>query len=159
MLKPALAAHFKTYADTHRQPQSPVIRSTLELAIPLIAFHVLAMLSWIVIAAPAGRTLTLAHLAYVGIVGWYLSLDAGLGVLMALLFALCFPIAAITPRAVVVLIAVAGWGLQLAGRLVRPDRRSARPPAFFTKLLQALIGPLYFVARLVGIDPGGSSVA
>ncbi len=66
---------------------------------------------------------------------------------MALLFALCFPLAAITPRPVVVAAAIVGWLVQLAGHSVWEKNR----PAFLTNVLQALIGPLYFVAILGGI--------
>ena len=64
---------------------------------------------------------------------------------MALLMALCFPLAAVTPRPLVLAIALVGWAIQLAGHLVW-EKRS---PAFLANLLQALIGPLFFVAALV----------
>jgi uncharacterized membrane protein YGL010W len=146
MLKPALLAHFTRYADSHRHP---VNRLTHELAIPLIVFHVIAMLSWIVVAAPHGHALSLGHIAYVGVIAWYFALDARLAVLMALLYGMCFPIAAVTPRSVVVVFAIVGWAIQLAGHVVW-EKRS---PAFLTNLLQALIGPLFFAAVLVGMWP------
>jgi len=150
MLKPALEAQFQLYADYHRHPMN---RLTHKLAIPLIVFHVLAMLSWVSLGSTVGRALGfplhLGHLAYLAAVAWYLRLDARLGLLMALLLALGFPLSAVTPRPVVVGIALSGWLIQLAGHLVW-EKRS---PAFLTNLLQALIGPLFFVAVLVGVWP------
>ena len=46
-----------------------------------------------------------------------------------------------------VALAVVGWAVQLAGHSVREKNR----PAFLTNLLQALIGPLFFVAVLLGV--------
>lgn len=146
MLKPALAAHFRKYAEFHRHP---VNRLTHQIAVPLIVFHIVAMLSWVTLAAPYGWSLTVAHVLVAAVVAWYLSLDLGLGVLMALLYALCFPLAAVTPRSAVIAMAVVGWLIQLAGHVVW-EKRS---PAFLTNLLQALIGPLFFVAVTVGVWP------
>ena len=136
MLKPALLAHFRRYADYHRHP---VNRLTHELAIPLIVFHIIAMLSWIVVAAPRGHAISIGHFVYFAVICWYFMLDARLAVLIGLLFAMCFPIAAVTPRWLVILFAIVGWTIQLAGHVVW-EKRS---PAFFTNLVQALIGPLF----------------
>lgn len=145
-LKPALVEQLRLYDESHRHPTN---RLTHKVAIPLIVFHIIAMLSWIPLGSPFGHALTLAHVAYVAAIVWYFALDARLGVLMALAYAVCFPIAAVTPKALVVAIAIVGWLVQLAGHLVWEKHQ----PAFFTNLLQALIGPLYFVAVLVGLWP------
>lgn len=143
MLKPQLRAYFEEYADSHRHPTN---RLTHVIAIPLIVFHIVAMLSWVPLAKLGGFELNLAHLAYLGAVVWYLSLSVRLGVIMALLFAICFPLAAITPWPAVVAIAAIGWLVQLAGHAVW-EKRS---PAFLRNLLQALVGPMFFVAKLTG---------
>jgi uncharacterized membrane protein YGL010W len=152
MIKPALAAHFALYADYHRHP---VNRLTHKLAIPLIVFHVIAMLGWVVIAAPHGHPLTLAHLVYAAVVAWYLRLDVRLGILTALLYGICFPLAEVTSRPLVLGIAAFGWLVQLAGHVIW-EKRS---PAFFTHFLQALIGPLFFVATWVGLWPAPTAVS
>ena len=59
------------------------------------------------------------------------------------------PLAAITPWPVVVALALVGWLIQLAGHVVW-EKRS---PAFVRNLVQALVGPLYFVAILLGDWP------
>ena len=146
MLSAKLEEQFQLYAEFHRHPMN---RLTHKIAIPLIVFHVIAMLSWISLGTPFGFPLTLAHLLYVGAIAWYLTLDVRLGLLMIPLVGLCFPLSAVTPRGVVIGLAVFAWLIQLAGHLVW-EKRS---PAFLTNLLQALIGPLFFVAVLVGVWP------
>jgi len=149
-LKPALVEQFRLYDEYH---QNATNRLTHKIAIPLIVFHILAMLTWIPLGSPFGHALTLAHVVYVAAIAWYLALDARLGLLMALAYAVCFPLAAVTPKIVVVIVAIVGWLVQLAGHVVWEKRQ----PAFLTNLLQALIGPLYFVAVLVGLwSPGRS---
>ena len=143
MLKPKLRALFVEYADCHRHPMN---RLTHKIAIPLIVFHIVAMLTWIPLFTVAGVQVNAAHVAYLAAIGWYFSLHVRLGVTMALLFAICFPLAAVTPWPAVVAIAVAGWLVQLAGHVVW-EKRS---PAFLRNLLQALVGPLFFVAILTG---------
>lgn len=150
-LKPTLVEQFALYDEYHRHETN---RLTHKIAIPLIVFHIIAMLTWIPLGSPFGHALTLGHVVYILAIGWYLSLDTRLGLLMALLFATCFPLAEVTPRWLVVLVAVVGWLVQLAGHVVWEKRQ----PAFLTNLLQALIGPLYFVATLVGLwSPGRST--
>ncbi|HEY0840639.1 MAG TPA: Mpo1-like protein [Vulgatibacter sp.] len=143
VLKPKLKALFVEYADCHRHPTN---RLTHKIAIPLIVFHIIAMLSWIPLFALGGFQVTAAHVAYLAAIGWYLTLHVRLGVTMALLFAICFPLAAVTPWPAVVAIAVIGWLVQLAGHAVW-EKQS---PAFLRNLLQALVGPLFFVASLTG---------
>lgn len=146
MLKPALEAYFVEYDDDHRSHMNQL---THQVAIPLIVFHVLAMLSWISLGAPFGYALNLAHVVWLAATLFYLTLDVRLGLLIGLLMAVCFPIAAVTPKLVVVLVAIVGWLVQLAGHIVWEKRQ----PAFLENLLQALIGPLFFVAKLIGLWP------
>jgi uncharacterized membrane protein YGL010W len=137
-----LAALFRDYAENHRNPVNVRIH---KVAIPLIVFQIVAMLDWVHI----GAHLTLAHLAYVGAIAWYLSMDVPLGLCMAALFALCFPLGRITPWPVVVVIAVVAWGLQLAGHVVWEKKQ----PSFLHNLVHALVGPAYFVATALGRWP------
>jgi uncharacterized membrane protein YGL010W len=153
VLAPRLERWFVDYAASHRHPTNQL---THKIAIPLIVFHIIAMGSWVTLVDVGGVSITFAHVLYLGAMVFYATLDLRLMLVMALLFALCFPLAAVTPRAVVVAVAIVGWLTQLAGHSVWEKNR----PAFLTNLLQALIGPLFFIAVLGGIwRPGSTSVA
>jgi uncharacterized membrane protein YGL010W len=94
MLNPKLVALFQDYADSHRHPTN---RLTHKVAIPLIVFHIIAMLDWVRFGVQVGGVeLSLGMVAYVAAIGWYLSMNVKLGVIMAVLFALCFPLAWVT---------------------------------------------------------------
>ena len=141
-MKPQLIAHFEEYAAYHRHPMN---RLTHKIAIPLIVFHMIAMLDWVRLCGP----LTLAHVVYAGTVAWYATLDLRLAGVMALACAICFPVGWVTPKLAVLAIAVFAWIIQLAGHVVWEKRQ----PAFVTNLLQAFIGPLFFAAILTGDWP------
>lgn len=150
-MKPALVAYFEDYASYHRHPMN---RLTHKIAIPVIVFHIIAMLDWVKLVplealegTPA--SLSLAVPIYFLVVAWYLRLSVKLGLLMAVFYALCFPIGWYTPKLVVVAVAIFGWVIQLAGHSVWEKNR----PAFLKNLLQALIGPLFFAAILTGDWP------
>lgn len=143
LLNPKLARYFEEYSEYHRHPKN---RLTHKIAIPLIVFHIIAMLDWIALPFSVGPVTTVAHVVYLVVIAWYLSLNVKLGVIMAVAYGVCFPLGWITPWPLVVLIALGGWLIQLAGHVVW-EKRS---PAFVTNLLQALIGPLYFAALVTG---------
>ena len=147
-MNPTTLRLFDAYAADHRHPMN---RLTHKVAIPFIVFHVLAMLAWI----PLGPAFVVGGVAVQltgGVVGWavatafYAWAAPRLAPLMALLFGLCLPLAALTPRPVVVGIAVVAWTIQLIGHSVYEKNR----PSFATNLVQALIGPLFFVAVTTG---------
>lgn len=144
MLSPKLERYFREYDQYHLHPTN---RLTHKVAIPLIVFHIVAMLGWLRLPfAVVGLELTVAHLAYLAAIAWYASLNLKLALIMALLYGACLALAPLVPWPVVVGIAVVGWAVQLAGHAVW-EKRS---PAFLTNILQALIGPLYFCALLTG---------
>ncbi len=148
MLNPALNALFTEYADAHRHPTN---RLTHKIAIPLIVFHIVAMLDWVKLVQIPGSTFTvsLGHVAFAVAVGWYLRMNVKLGLILAVGYGLCFPLGWVTPRWAVVVLAVFAWLVQLAGHLVWEKKQ----PAFFRNLLQALVGPMFFVAVLTGDWP------
>lgn len=146
-MKPRLEQLFREYAACHRHP---VNRLTHKVAIPLIVFHIVAMLDWIklpVVLPVVDVPLSIAHISFVTTMGYYALLHVPLALLMAVLWLPLYPLAAVTPVWVVVAVAVLGWGVQLAGHAVWEKNR----PAFMKNLQQALIGPLYFVAVLLGV--------
>jgi uncharacterized membrane protein YGL010W len=147
-LKPRLVALFGDYAQSH---QNEVNLRLHKLAIPLIVFQIIAMLDWVPLTHPAGTAarVTVAHVAYVGVIIWYLTLDVPLGLGMAVLFGLCFPLARVTPWPIVLAVGAAAWGIQLWGHVVWEKRQ----PAFMRNILHALVGPLFFVAKASGRWP------
>jgi uncharacterized membrane protein YGL010W len=145
-VSPRLAGLFRDYAEAHGHSTNVWIH---KLAIPLIVFHVIAMADWIPLAHLGGVRVSVAHVAYLLAVAWYLRLDVELGLCMAALFAACFPLGWLTPRPLVVGIAVVAWVAQLAGHGVWEKRQ----PAFLHNLAHALVGPAYFVAKAIGRWP------
>ncbi len=146
-MNPTLARLFEEYADAHRHPMN---RLTHKVAIPLIVFHVVAMLHWVpLVEVGAGVRISLGHVAAVLASAWYLRMSVKLGLVMVAFIALCFPVADRVSAPVVVALAVIAWVVQLAGHAVW-EKRS---PAFLRNLMQALVGPLFFVAILLRAWP------
>ena len=151
-LHPSLKRLLDEYTASHRHP---VNRLTHKIAIPLIVFHVLAMLDWLKLGPSLQTTLTVpfdvltlsvGHVAWALAVAYYARLHLPLAAAMAVLTALCFPLGMLAPRPLVVIVAVVGWGVQLAGHSVWEKNR----PAFLKNMQQALIGPLFFLATATG---------
>jgi len=145
MLKPGLEKLFRDYADSHQHPTNQL---THKIAMPLIVFHVLVMLDWVKLFTVPGTAvqISLAYLFYAGAVAWYLTQDVKLGMILAVLCLPCIPLGWYLPKLAVVAIAGVAWAIQLAGHALW-EKKS---PAFLTNLLQALVGPLFFVALLTG---------
>jgi uncharacterized membrane protein YGL010W len=149
-MNPALVRLFDEYADAHRHP---VNRLTHKIAIPLIVFHVVAMLHWVAlfrIPGDGGAQVTLGHVVAVLAGAWYLRMSVKLGLVMIAFIALCFPVAERVSAPAVVALAVAAWVIQLAGHAIW-EKRS---PAFLRNLMQALVGPAFFAAILLKMYPG-----
>lgn len=144
MVKPKLDAYLRTYADYHRHPLN---RLTHYVGIPLIVFNAVALLDWVLLGTVAGIELTLAHVLYVAVIGWYLTLDKRLAAIAAVWYALCIPLGWIAPWSVIIGAGAFGWAIQFFGHFYW-EKRS---PALLTNLIQALIGPIYFAAILFGI--------
>lgn len=141
-----LRRYFQEYADAHRHP---INRLTHKIAIPLIVFHIVAMLDWVPVIGLLGLKITLAHVVYVLAIQWYWALHRKLAIVMAVAYGVCFPLGWMTPKALVIVIAVFAWIIQLAGHAIWEKSR----PAFLDNLVQALIGPMFFAAILLGEWP------
>lgn len=149
-MNPRLRHWFREYAAFHRHPTNQL---THKIAIPAIVFHVLAMLDWIhlisldtLFGTSIDTHVSLGHVFFLGVVAWYFTLSPKLA---SIAFVACLPLfalGALTPAWLVVTIALIAWTVQLAGHLVWENRS----PAFFTNLLQALIGPLFVIAVYTG---------
>lgn len=123
-------------------------RLTHKIAIPLIVFHIVAMFDWVKLMAVPGTgiELSLAHTGIALAAVWYLWMSPKLGALMVVLLLACLPLGAVTPPWLVVSIAVFAWVVQLAGHSVWEKNR----PAFVRNMVQALVGPVFFLAVLTG---------
>src|SRR5262245_19116600 len=107
------------------------------------------MLDWIrLVDVPAvpGGAITAGMLFWIGASGWYLWADAKLALPIMTVSALVFPIGRMVPVWGVVAIALGGWLIQLAGHVVWEKKQ----PSFLTNLVHALVGPLFFVAVMLG---------
>jgi uncharacterized membrane protein YGL010W len=132
---------FKEYEAGHRHPTNQL---THKVAIPLILFHIVAMLDWIRVGGITGGMVGIIVAA-----GWYLRHDARIAAILTAYMIVCLFIGRMTPAGVVIGIAVAAWLIQFSGHYVWEKHH----PSFFTNILQALVGPAYFTARLFKFYP------
>lgn len=145
MPKPRLQALLDAYAADHQHPMN---RATHKLGVPLVLFHILAMLGWIELVQLPGLPfpLTAAHLLGLCVLPWYLSLDLKLAAIVSAVSVLFMAVSPLVPVPVVLAITVLAWALQLVGHYVY-EKRS---PSFFSNLRQLLVGPLFIAAVLAG---------
>ena len=153
-LNPRLEGYFREYDETHRHPMN---RLTHKVAIPLIVFHVIAMCGWLPLFtvgdSPFG-VVTLGHLVVLATTVFYLPLQPLYAAIMlvaatgALLLSqqMEVTLGVQVARATILGLAVFGWVVQLAGHAVW-EKKS---PAFARNAVQALVGPIYFLALLLG---------
>jgi uncharacterized membrane protein YGL010W len=137
------------YAQYHRDPRNCIAHY---LGIPMLFVAAILPLEATRIAIggyvlPLGMLLTLP-----AVIGWIV-LDFGVGVTLALLLCPLFAVAELivgTGSSLVLwssaaVLFVVGWSFQFMGHAVFERRR----PAFVDDLSQALIGPMFVVAKLV----------
>jgi len=144
-VSPALRALFVEYAADHQHPTNRLLH---KFGVPLITFHILAMLDWVRLL-PLGDTglhLSLAWPFAAAVLAWYLRLDARLALGMAVFGVACLLLAPFTPAWLVVAIAVVAW----AGQLVGHGVYEKRSPSLTRNFLQILVGPLFVLALLSG---------
>ncbi len=145
-MSPRTRRWFEEYAAAHRHPMN---RWTHKVAIPVIVFHIFAMLDWFPLSVVGGVSFTVGHVAWVAASTFWIALLPVAGGLLAAATAPMLLLAPLTPRSAVVALAVVGWVVQLAGHRIWEKNR----PAFADNLLQALVGPVFFVATAIGAWP------
>jgi len=139
-MRPTLERLFGEYHDYHRDPTNVAIH---KVAIPLIVFHVLAMLDWVALGFEfGGYAVTLAHVVFTLAALWYLYMSPKLALVMLPFSALCIYAGRVTSTEVVIAVAGLAWVAQFIGHL----RYEHRAPAFKDNLVQLLVGPVYFIA-------------
>ncbi len=146
-MKPELRALLDEYAADH---QHPLNRLTHKVGVPLIIFHILAMLDWARLDLSGGAGVpygpSLGHLGALAVLGWYLRLDATLAAAVGAVGLLSLIASPFVPPLVTVGIAVFAWVLQLIGHGVYEGKR----PSFTRNMVQLLVGPLFFAAVALG---------
>lgn len=139
-MRPTLERLFGEYYAYHKDPTNVAIH---KVAIPLIVFHVLAMLDWVALGFElGGHAVTLAHATFALAALWYLYMSPKLALVMLPFSALCLFAGRHSTAEVVIGVAVFAWIAQLIGHL----RYEHRAPAFKDNLVQLLVGPVYFIA-------------
>jgi uncharacterized membrane protein YGL010W len=135
------------YAAYHRDRRNI---ATHFVGVPMIVFAIVLALA--TVALPVGEVaVTLAAVVSIAACLYYLRLDLGFGVAMAvILFAMCAAASEITHRSGTgaalgwaAAIFVVGWALQFWGH-----RFEGMKPAFFDDAKQLLIGPLFVLAEV-----------
>lgn len=145
-MNPTVATWMNQYAADHRHPMN---RLTHKVAIPFIVFHIMTMLDWLKTGQDVGGVAITG-----GIIGcavatlFYAWADLKMAPLMALLFGLAIFLGRQfgDNHMPIYIIAVVGWTVQLIGHSVYEKNR----PSFLTNMLQALVGPYFFVSVLTG---------
>jgi uncharacterized membrane protein YGL010W len=142
-----LAEHMASYAAYHRDPRTKL---THFVGVPAIVFAVLVV-SALARVAIGGLEVSLAVVIVVGVVGWYLALDAGVGLAVAALVAPLLWAAELVARqplsvslAVFLAFFVCGWAVQLLGHRIEGNR-----PALLDNLAHALVAPAFLAAELL----------
>ena len=142
----SIEANLTQYAAYHRDRRNI---ATHFGGVPMIVFAIILALA--VADIPAGPvTITLAAVVSIAACIYYLRLDAGFGVTMAvILFGMCAAASEITHRVGdgaalgwALGIFVVGWALQFLGH-----KYEGMKPAFFDDAKQLLIGPLFVLAE------------
>ena len=142
-MSPVLKAQFADYASFHGTSGNQACHY---VGIPLIVLALLSLLSALPLLQVGGLTLTLAEPVLLGVVAYYLRLDAALaGVMLAAFLALDL-VGRLLPLPLALALFVLGWILQFAGHYVW-EKKS---PAFFRNLTHLLVGPLWIAAKALG---------
>lgn len=142
-----LTDHLAQYAAYHRDPRN--IRTHL-VGIPMIVAAVAVLLARVSLLAVDGQTVvSLATLAVAGSVWFYLRLDLGLGLIMAVLMGLALALgqwAALLAWGPWLALGVGGfvlgWIIQFVGHYFE-----GRKPAFVDDLVGLLVGPMFVVGE------------
>lgn len=145
-MKNALQELFVEYTEYHRHPVNILIH---KIAVPIIFFNAMAMLDWVVlgqIPGLPGWSMTMGQPFVVLCAIWYLGMDLKLGAILSLAFAGMLALGHVTPAWTVIGLGLFGWTIQLAGHFVWEKKA----PNFTRNGVQALVGPIYFLALATG---------
>lgn len=141
-MRPVVRAWLHDYDAWHRNAHNRRIHA---VTVPLILFHVVAMLDWVELSALGGGRVSLAHVA-IALFGaaWTLASPRH-GAVLCGLGLLFLALGRMAPVPVVIGAAVLGWTAETAGHLVWERRH----PPFVASLVQGFTGPLAFAERVI----------
>ena len=151
------------YAEDHTHPTN---RAFHKVGVPLVLFHILAMLDWVrlypsidvVTQATGEYHFSLGHLFAAIVAIWYVRLSVKLATVVGIVGALCFLVSPHVGFWEVVAVSILAWVFQFIGH----GLYEKRSPAFLRNLLQLLVGPLFMAALLLGVwstsEDGSSSL-
>jgi uncharacterized membrane protein YGL010W len=142
-LTQGLRAHFDDYAAFHTTAGNKACHS---LGIPLIVLASLSLLAHVPLLTLGAFTLTLAEVAIVSFVAYFLTLDKGLALLMLLAYAVLDLAGRFLPLPAAAAVFVLGWIFQGVGHYVY-EKKS---PAFLRNFAHLAIGQLWILAKAVG---------
>lgn len=136
MISARLQKYFDEYALSHKNKVNLAIH---KVAIPLIIFHIFAMLCWAPVYSLPVYHVTLAEIVTLFVFVFYLSLNIKYAFIMLAFVILCIVVAQFTPVWLVWVITVVTWTIQLLGHAIWEKKA----PAFSKNFIQLLIGPLF----------------
>ena len=142
-MSPALKGHFSEYGSFHVTKGNQACHY---VGIPLIVLTLFTFLTQVSLFELAGWTVTLAELVTIVVVAYYMTLDAGLGLLMLGVYAAFNLAGRPIPVAWAAGIFVLGWVFQFLGHYVYEKKA----PAFYKNFTHLLVGPLWITAKAVG---------
>lgn len=145
-MHPRTLAWFEQYAADHQHPTN---RLTHKIAIPVIVFHIFAMLWKLPLVGESAPWLTVGLLSTISSSAFWIVHLPRAGTLLAIAVSIIGPLGAMLSWPVLLALAVVGWSVQLAGHSVWEKNR----PSFLTNMFQSLVGPLFFTALLTGEWP------
>jgi uncharacterized membrane protein YGL010W len=138
-----LPSHFADYAAVHRCAGN---RACHALGIPIIVLASLALLARVSLASLAGFPVTLAEVAILLFVAYYLTLDKTLAAAMLAAYAALDAASRLIPPPAALGLFVFGWILQGVGHWVY-EKNS---PAFFRNFVHLAVGQLWILAKALG---------
>ncbi len=135
------------YTAYHRDGRN---KATHFVGVPAIAFSLLVPMAFLRFAEIGGYGISLATLFAIGVIAYWIVLDAGFGIATAIALLPMIWLAdwvvrqgATTAWIVFAAAFVGGWIIQLVGHAFE-----GRKPALVDNLLQVLIAPVFLVAEL-----------
>jgi uncharacterized membrane protein YGL010W len=148
-LRPLLRRRIECYAASH---QARVNQGLHYVGIPLAVIAALGCLAKVRVHSSAPAALWEPNLGLALLVlvcGWYIWASPGAGLLLLAGGTACYIAGAYLPVSWLGGLAALGFALHTVGHF----RFEGRPPSFFSRPIAAIEAPVWWLARLAGVDP------